>query len=333
MTEVPPEARPDRIGSSPSVFQRRASKVRRGRPGWSSPLEATASRARPGPTSLQESCPMTVRWKPLLILSGLFVVVALVGLMPSPRSWARGGPPTSSPGPGREREGEGIREGEARLSAGPEARRPERRRSTRRWPTSTRNGPAKAPAEKKAELRGLYLASLTASAKNGPKRVEPRRRMLAEAIRQDDVHRAGPVGEGPGHARPEQPRRPLRPGLRASSTGRRPTSPRSVATSRSSTPRRPGGPGPTGSPPGSPASRTTSPGSTRSSRRPGRSPCPADADPVDRMALLRLRRPRRRHHRPTRPRWPARSRPSPARPSPPRPSPRSPRPGSPGSAC
>ena len=44
-----------------------------------------------------------------------------------------------------------------------------------------------APPEKKAELRGLYLASLTAAANNGSKQAGPRRRMLAEAIRQDDV--------------------------------------------------------------------------------------------------------------------------------------------------
>ena len=44
-----------------------------------------------------------------------------------------------------------------------------------------------APPEKKAELRGLYLASLTAATKTGAKRVEPRRKMLAEATRLDDV--------------------------------------------------------------------------------------------------------------------------------------------------
>ena len=43
------------------------------------------------------------------------------------------------------------------------------------------------PAEKRAELRVLYLASLTTSANISKKRPEPRRRMLAEAIRQDDV--------------------------------------------------------------------------------------------------------------------------------------------------
>ena len=44
-----------------------------------------------------------------------------------------------------------------------------------------------APAEKKAELRGLYLGSLKAATSAGTKMASPRRRMLAEAIRQDDV--------------------------------------------------------------------------------------------------------------------------------------------------
>ncbi len=61
---------------------------------------------------------------------------------------------------------------------------------------------AQVPAEKKAELRGLALASLAAAAKTGPKLVEPRRRMLAEAIKQRRPHRAGALGQGGRHPRP-----------------------------------------------------------------------------------------------------------------------------------
>ena len=61
---------------------------------------------------------MTVRWKPLLILSGLFVVVALVGLMTiATVMGSRGTERHPGPGP-RRAEGQGIRQGQDRLPAG-----------------------------------------------------------------------------------------------------------------------------------------------------------------------------------------------------------------------
>ena len=75
----------------------------------------------------KEYCPMTVRWKPLLILSGLFVVVALVGVIAItmtlvPRSSA-GLPEAREGGPG----GRPLRRCRDPLQAGTPDRRQERR--------------------------------------------------------------------------------------------------------------------------------------------------------------------------------------------------------------
>ncbi len=133
---------------------------------------------------------MTVRWKPLLILSGLFVVVALVGLMAI--ATVMGSKSTADVLARARAERKAGKFENAKLdyqiALKQDGRNPEIHEEMADFYDTWA---AQAPAEKKAELRGLCLASLAASAKNGPKRVEPRRRMLAEALKQDDLAEQG----------------------------------------------------------------------------------------------------------------------------------------------
>jgi tetratricopeptide (TPR) repeat protein len=130
---------------------------------------------------------MTVRWKPFLIFSGCSVVVALVGLICI----------ATVTGSGK------IDKILARARLEVKAKEYEKAKLDyqRALKIDSRDASIHeemanlyeewsrvASPEKKAELRGLFLASLTSATKNnGSKRVEPRRRMLAEAIRQDDA--------------------------------------------------------------------------------------------------------------------------------------------------
>jgi cellulose synthase operon protein C len=129
---------------------------------------------------------MTVRWKPLLILSGLFVAVALGGLM----SFAL------------YKNSRGTADILARARLELKAKQYEKAKLDyqRALKLDSRNAALHeemadlyedwarvAPDDKKNELRSLYLTSLTASTKFDTKRVSPRRRMLIEAVRLDDL--------------------------------------------------------------------------------------------------------------------------------------------------
>jgi len=129
---------------------------------------------------------MTVRWKPLLILSGLFVVVALVGLMTIATVM---GSRSSADFVARARKERQAKEYEKAKVDYQIALKQDSRNAALHEEMADlyEEWARRAPAEKKPEIRGLYLASLANSAKNGTKRVEPRRRLLAEALRQDDV--------------------------------------------------------------------------------------------------------------------------------------------------
>ncbi|WP_435005952.1 tetratricopeptide repeat protein [Tundrisphaera lichenicola] len=129
---------------------------------------------------------MTVRWKPLLILSGLFVVVGLVGLMTIATVMGARGTEHFLDRARAERKAGAFDEAkidyqQVLKADGRNAKLHEEMADFyEEWIR-------KAPVEKKSELRALYVGSLTAAAKAGTKLVGPRRRMLAEAIRQDDV--------------------------------------------------------------------------------------------------------------------------------------------------
>ena len=133
---------------------------------------------------------MTVRWKPLLILSGLFVAVAVLGLLAMAMVMGGRGP------------GDIL----ARARAERQAKEYDKAKTDydRALQVDGRNASVheelaamydewsrQAPEEKKAGLHALYLGSLAGAAKHDSKRVAPRRKLLAEAIRQDDAIEQG----------------------------------------------------------------------------------------------------------------------------------------------
>ena len=128
---------------------------------------------------------MTVRWKPLLILSGLFVVVALAGLMTIATVMGSRG---SSDFIARARAERKAKEYEKAKLDYQIALKSDSRNAAihEELADLCQEWLLEAPPEKKAELRNLYVAALTSAANHGAKRVEPRRRLLTEAMRKDD---------------------------------------------------------------------------------------------------------------------------------------------------
>jgi tetratricopeptide (TPR) repeat protein len=130
--------------------------------------------------------PMTVRWKPLLVLSGLFVVIALVGfiaiaatliprrsndILPAARAERKAGQFDKAL----------IRYKQALQVDGRNAAIHEEMAAMfAEWA-------AKAPAERRPEILRDRLASLAEAAKYGKTLREPRRLLLAEALRRDDA--------------------------------------------------------------------------------------------------------------------------------------------------
>ena len=129
---------------------------------------------------------MTVRWKPLLILSGLFVVVALAGLMTIATVMGSRG---SSDFAARARVERKAREFEKAKLDYQIALKGDNRNAAlyEEYAEFCREWMAEAPADKKADLRTLAIGALTSAANYGARRAEPRRQLLAEAIRTDDV--------------------------------------------------------------------------------------------------------------------------------------------------
>lgn len=135
---------------------------------------------------------MTVRWKPLLILSGLFVVVALAGLMTIATVM---GSRTPSDFVARARVERKAREFEKAKLDYQIALKSDSRNAAlyEEFADFCQEWLRDAPAEKKADLRTLAINALTSAANPnlGGKRAEPRRRLLAEAIRNDDAVEQG----------------------------------------------------------------------------------------------------------------------------------------------
>ena len=129
---------------------------------------------------------MTVRWKPLLILSGLFVVVALAGLMTIATVMGSRG---SSDFIARARAERKAKEYEKAKLDFQIALKTENRNAAlyEEFADFCQEWMRDASPEKKADIRTLYLGALNSAATHGTKRVEPRRKLLAESIRRDDV--------------------------------------------------------------------------------------------------------------------------------------------------
>jgi predicted Zn-dependent protease len=129
---------------------------------------------------------MTVRWKPLLILSGLFLVIAVVGVIAIvftlvPRGSADILPAARAERAARRYENAEIHYKNALQKDGRNASIHEELAGMyAEWAE-------RAPAEKKSDLQALANRSLVDAAQFDPKRVKPRRELLADAMQRDDT--------------------------------------------------------------------------------------------------------------------------------------------------
>lgn len=130
---------------------------------------------------------MTVRWKPLLILSGLFVVVAIAGLMTIATVM---GSRKSSDFVARARAERQAKEFEKAKLDYQIALKSDNRNADLHQELADlyKDWMQSATADRKGDLRDLYKAELTTAANLATKRIEPRRALLAEAMLRDDHH-------------------------------------------------------------------------------------------------------------------------------------------------
>jgi predicted Zn-dependent protease len=128
---------------------------------------------------------MTVRWKPLLVLSGLFAVIAVVGFAAIAYTLIPRGPADILPKARAERAAGQYEKAQIhyqqvlQMDGKNPAVHEELAAMYGEWA-------AKAPAEKRAEIRGWRLASLAEAARFGKTLREPRRELLAAAMGQDE---------------------------------------------------------------------------------------------------------------------------------------------------
>jgi predicted Zn-dependent protease len=131
--------------------------------------------------------PMTVRWKPLLVLSGLFAVIALVGFVAIAATLIPRGSADILPKARAER---AARQYDKALIHYKRALQVDGRNASIHEEMAAMFGEwaAHAPAEKRREVEGMRLAALAEAAKYGKTLREPRRQLLAAAMQRDDVH-------------------------------------------------------------------------------------------------------------------------------------------------
>jgi len=129
---------------------------------------------------------MTVRWKPLLVLSGLFAVIAVVGLAAIAYTMRPRGSAQILP---QARAGRAAGRFDHAQIHYRRALQADPRNAAIHEELAAMYGDwaAQAPAEKQAELRSWRLGELAEAAKYGRTLKGPRRRLLAEAMRQDEV--------------------------------------------------------------------------------------------------------------------------------------------------
>jgi predicted Zn-dependent protease len=131
---------------------------------------------------------MTVRWKPLLILSGLFVVIAVVGVVAMAYTLLPRGASDILPAARAERAAKKYDNAlvHYRRALQKDGKNPEIHEELaglfQEWAEQ-------APEEKKAELHGARLVALTDAAKYGKTLIGPRRQLLEDAMQHDE---AGP---------------------------------------------------------------------------------------------------------------------------------------------
>ncbi len=129
---------------------------------------------------------MTVRWKPLLVLSGVFATIAIVGVVAIALTLMPRGASDILPKARAEQAAKHYEKAEIyykqakQLDGKNPAIHLEMAKLYAEWG-------AHAPAEKQAALRALRLASLADAAKHGETLKEPRRELLAAAMAQDEL--------------------------------------------------------------------------------------------------------------------------------------------------
>src|SRR5207248_976126 len=130
---------------------------------------------------------MTVRWKPLLVLSGLFAMIAVVGFAAIAYTLVPRRPSDILPTAHAERSAGQFEKAKIhyqqalQLDAKNAAVHEEMAAMFAEWAK-------KAPAEKRAEIQGWRLASLAEAATYGKTLPEPRRALLASAMEQDETN-------------------------------------------------------------------------------------------------------------------------------------------------
>ncbi len=132
----------------------------------------------------KEMSPMTVRWKPLLILSGVFLIIAVVGVVAItwtlvPRNSADILPMARAARNAGQYEKAKIHYLRALQKDSKNATIHEEMAGMfAEWSE-------RAPSDKKAEIQGWQISSLINAAKFDRKAKEPRRQLLADAMRRD----------------------------------------------------------------------------------------------------------------------------------------------------
>lgn len=139
---------------------------------------------------------MTVRWKPLLVLSGLFVVIAVVGVVAIASKLLPRGAADILPAARAERAAHQYERAKIHYQR---ALQLDGRNAAIHEELAAMYGDwaDRAPAEKQAEIRAWRLASLAEAVKYGKSLKEPRRQLLNAAMTQDELpesaHWAGEI--------------------------------------------------------------------------------------------------------------------------------------------
>ena len=132
---------------------------------------------------------MTVRWKPLIILSGVFLVIAVVGVIAITYTLVPRGSGDILPLARAERKAKQFENAKIHYQR---ALQKDSKNSEiyEEFAGMFAEWSAEAPPEKKAELWGLYLAELEESARYGKTRKGPRRRLLLDGMNREEVPQA-----------------------------------------------------------------------------------------------------------------------------------------------
>ena len=124
---------------------------------------------------------MTVRWKPLLAISGLFLVIGIMGLLAMVYALAPSNAPELLAKARKARAAHKLRSPRSIISAR-FRRRARTARFTKSWARCIGNGRRPFPTRRNRRSGMQATASFAEAARRGKNLVEPRRVLLAEAL-------------------------------------------------------------------------------------------------------------------------------------------------------